>query len=80
MLRIFEMTGSVWQMERSFCMARARTQRSCKHHEGGEYGKERVGIQNVTDVRMKDANGFHVDITQGDKHFLWFHHLVLQLR
>jgi hypothetical protein len=32
-----------------------------RHH-----AKEGIGIQNVTDVRMKDANGFHVDITQGD--------------
>ena len=28
--------------------------------------KEGIGINNVTDVRMKDANGFHVDISQGD--------------
>ncbi len=27
--------------------------------------KEGIGINNVTDVRMKDANGFHVDIAQG---------------
>ena len=27
--------------------------------------KESIGKSNVTDVRMKDANGFHVDITQG---------------
>ena len=27
--------------------------------------KEGISINNVTDVRMKDANGFHVDITQG---------------
>ena len=27
--------------------------------------KEGIGENNVTDVRMKDANGFHVDITQG---------------
>ena len=31
-----------------------------KRHE-----KESIGINNVTDVRMKDANGFHVDISQG---------------
>ncbi len=28
--------------------------------------KEGIGINNVTDVRMKDANGFHVDVSQGD--------------
>ena len=28
--------------------------------------KEGIGIDNVTDIRMKDANGFHVDISQGD--------------
>ena len=28
--------------------------------------KEGIGINNVTDVRMKDANGFHVDISEGD--------------
>ena len=28
--------------------------------------KEGIGINNATDVRMKDANGFHVDIAQGD--------------
>lgn len=27
--------------------------------------KEGIGIGNATDVRMKDANGFHVDVTQG---------------
>ena len=27
--------------------------------------KEGIGEDNVTDVRMKDANGFHVDVTQG---------------
>lgn len=27
--------------------------------------KEAIGDNNVTDVRMKDANGFHVDVTQG---------------
>ena len=27
--------------------------------------KEGIGENNVTDVRMKDANGFHVDVTQG---------------
>ena len=27
--------------------------------------KESIGKSNVTDVRMKDANGFHVDITEG---------------
>ena len=32
-----------------------------KHHT-----KEGISINNVTDVRMKDANGFHVDITQGE--------------
>ena len=29
------------------------------------HAKESIGIEDVTDVRMKDANGFHVDITQG---------------
>ena len=28
--------------------------------------KEGISINNVTDIRMKDANGFHVDITQGN--------------
>ena len=28
--------------------------------------KEDIGEDNVTDVRMKDANGFHVDVSQGD--------------
>ena len=28
--------------------------------------KEGIGITNVTDVRMKNADGFHVDISQGD--------------
>ena len=28
--------------------------------------KEGIGENNVTDVRMKDDNGFHVDVTQGD--------------
>lgn len=27
--------------------------------------KENISINSVTDVRMKDANGFHVDIAQG---------------
>ena len=27
--------------------------------------KEDIGINNVIDVRMKDANGFHVDVSQG---------------
>ena len=27
--------------------------------------KEGISINNTTDVRMKDANGFHVDISQG---------------
>ena len=31
-----------------------------------KHAKEGISINNVTDVRMKDANGFHVDITQGD--------------
>ncbi len=30
-----------------------------RHTKGG------IGDNNVTDVRMKDANGFHVDVTQG---------------
>ena len=28
--------------------------------------KEGIGKDNANDVRMKDANGFHVDISQGD--------------
>ena len=32
-----------------------------RHHT-----KAGIGINNVTDVRMKDANGFHLDISQGD--------------
>ena len=28
--------------------------------------KEDISINNVTDVRMKDANGHHVDIVQGE--------------
>ena len=27
--------------------------------------KEQISLSNATDVRMKDANGFHVDVTQG---------------
>ena len=27
--------------------------------------KEGIGENNATDIRMKDANGFHVDVTQG---------------
>ena len=27
--------------------------------------KEGIGLEDVTDVRMKDANGFHVDISEG---------------
>ncbi len=27
--------------------------------------KDSIGIESVTDVRMKDANGFHVDVSQG---------------
>ena len=27
--------------------------------------KEGIGLDNVTDVRMKNADGFHVDVTQG---------------
>ena len=30
------------------------------------HAKEGIGINNVTDIRMKDANGFHVDVSQGD--------------
>ena len=30
-----------------------------RHTKGG------IGEDNATDVRMKDANGFHVDVTQG---------------
>ncbi len=32
-----------------------------KHHI-----KEGIGEDDVTDVRMKDENGFHMDISQGD--------------
>jgi hypothetical protein len=32
-----------------------------KHHV-----KENISETNNTDVRMKDANGFHVDVAQGD--------------
>ena len=32
-----------------------------RHHT-----KSAIGINKVTDVRMKDANGFYVDISQGD--------------
>ncbi len=28
--------------------------------------KEGIGKNNTTDVRMKDVNGFHVDVAQGD--------------
>lgn len=28
--------------------------------------KEGIGRDSVTDVRMKDANGFHLDVSQGD--------------
>ncbi len=31
-----------------------------------KHAKEGISINNVTDTRMKDANGFHVDISQGD--------------
>lgn len=27
--------------------------------------KENISLNNVTDVRMKDSNGFHVDVSQG---------------
>ena len=27
--------------------------------------KQGIGEDNATDIRMKDANGFHVDVTQG---------------
>ena len=30
------------------------------------HAKEGIGKDNVTNVRMKDSNGFHVDISQGD--------------
>lgn len=30
------------------------------------HAKEGISINNVTDIRLKDANGFHVDITQGN--------------
>ena len=29
------------------------------------HAKESIGIEDVTDIRMKNADGFHVDITQG---------------
>lgn len=32
-----------------------------RHHE-----KEGIGENSVTDVRMKNADGFYVDVTQGD--------------
>lgn len=31
------------------------------------HAKEGISINNRTNVRMKDANGFHVDITEGEK-------------
>ncbi|SFG10046.1 hypothetical protein [Oribacterium sp. WCC10] len=31
--------------------------------------KESIGIDNVTDVRMKNANGFYVDISQGHNEY-----------
>ena len=30
------------------------------------HSKEGIGKNSVTDVHMKDANGFHLDVTQGD--------------
>jgi hypothetical protein len=30
------------------------------------HAKEGISINNRTNVRMKDANGFHVDITEGE--------------
>ena len=33
---------------------------------GKRHTKEGIGKNNVTDIRMKDANGFHVDVSQGD--------------
>ena len=30
-----------------------------------QHTKEGISINNVTEVRMKDANGFHVDVTGG---------------
>ena len=32
--------------------------------------KEGIGKDNATDVRMKDANGFHLDISQGDDEWM----------
>ena len=32
-----------------------------------KHTKEGISINNVTNVRMKDANGFHVDVTQGNE-------------
>ena len=29
------------------------------------HSKESIGINNAADVRMKDANGFHLDVTRG---------------
>ena len=31
--------------------------------------KEGIGDNDVTDVRMKDANGFYVDVTKGDNEY-----------
>ena len=31
--------------------------------------KEKINEDNVTDVRMKDSNGFHVDVTNGDGNY-----------
>ena len=35
-----------------------------RHHT-----KEGIGDSNVIDVRMKDANGFYVDVTKGDAEY-----------
>lgn len=32
--------------------------------------KENISETNATDVRMKDANGFHVDVTQGNGEYM----------
>lgn len=36
-----------------------------KHH-----AKEGISVNNRTNVRMKDANGFHVDITEGENEWM----------
>ena len=31
-----------------------------------KHAKEGISVNNRTNVRMKDANGFHVDVTEGE--------------